>query len=108
MATIELARAAISHAHAAEGIAKGDNPARHPVVAEMIKGWRNQAPRPSRPARYTEAQAACRGVITEGSSERELTSEGSGEHEDFANEALAAQWGHSTPAISRQGGQEGV
>ena len=46
MATIELARAAISHAHAAEGIAKGDNPARHPVVAEMIKGWRNQAPAP--------------------------------------------------------------
>ena len=28
MATIELARAAISHAHAAAGIAKGDNPAR--------------------------------------------------------------------------------
>ena len=44
MATIALARAAISHAHAAAGIAKGDNPARHPVVAEMVKGWRNQAP----------------------------------------------------------------
>ena len=26
------------------GTAKGDNPARHPVVAEMVKGWRNQAP----------------------------------------------------------------
>ena len=44
MATIALARAAISHAHAAAGTAKGDNPARHPVVAEMLKGWRNQAP----------------------------------------------------------------
>ena len=44
MATIALARAAISHAHAAAGTAKGDNPARHPVVAEMVKGWRNQAP----------------------------------------------------------------
>ena len=37
MATIEQARAAISHAHAAAGIAKADNPARHPVVAETIK-----------------------------------------------------------------------
>ena len=46
MATIELARAAISHAHAAEGTAKGDNPARHPVVAETVKAWRNQAPAP--------------------------------------------------------------
>ena len=46
MATIEQARAAISHAHAAEGTAKGDNPARHPVVAETVKGWRNQAPAP--------------------------------------------------------------
>ena len=44
MATIALAHAAISHAHAAAGTAKGDNPARHPVVAEMVKGWRNQAP----------------------------------------------------------------
>ena len=49
MATIELARAAISHAHAAGGTAKGDNPARHPVVAEVVKGWRNQAPAPSHP-----------------------------------------------------------
>ena len=44
MATIVLARAAISHAHVAVGTAKDDNPACHPVVAEMIKGWRNQAP----------------------------------------------------------------
>ena len=45
-ATIEQARAAISHAHAVRGIPKGDNPARHPVVAEAVKGWRNQAPAP--------------------------------------------------------------
>ena len=44
IATIAQARAAISHAHAAQGIPKGDNPARHPVVAETMKGWRNQAP----------------------------------------------------------------
>ena len=43
MATIEQARAAISYAHAAAGMAKADNPARHPVVAEGMKGWRNQA-----------------------------------------------------------------
>ena len=49
MATIEQARAAISRAHAAEGLAKGDNPAQHPVVAEVVKGWRNQAPAPSPP-----------------------------------------------------------
>ena len=47
MATINLARAAISHAHAAQGLTKGENPARHPVVAEMVKGWRNQAPAPA-------------------------------------------------------------
>ena len=46
LATISQARAAISHSHAAQGIAKGDNPARHPVVAEVLKGWRNVAPAP--------------------------------------------------------------
>ena len=46
IATIALARAAISHAHAAQGMQKGDNPARHPAVAEVLKGWRNQAPAP--------------------------------------------------------------
>ena len=46
IATIAQARAAISHAHAAQGIPMGDNPARHPVVAETMKGWRNQAPAP--------------------------------------------------------------
>ena len=61
MATIALARAAISHAHAAEGLAKGDNPARHPVVAEMVKGWRNQAPAPKQAsALTTEALARIR------------------------------------------------
>ena len=43
-ATIAQARAAISHAHAAQGILKGDNPARHPAGAKILKGWRNQAP----------------------------------------------------------------
>ena len=33
VATIAQVRAAISHAHAAQGIPKGDNPARHPAVA---------------------------------------------------------------------------
>ena len=46
LATISQARAAISHAHAAAGISQNENPARHPVVAEMVKGWRNQAPAP--------------------------------------------------------------
>ena len=43
IATINQARAAISHAHAAAGIAKANNPARHPVVAE---GLGNVAPAP--------------------------------------------------------------
>ena len=47
LATINLARAAISHAHAAEGISQTENPARHPVVAETMKGWRNVAPAPA-------------------------------------------------------------
>ena len=59
MATIEQSRAAISHAHAAEGTAKGDNPARHPVVAETVKGWRNQAPAPQQ-ASTAEALARIR------------------------------------------------
>ena len=41
IATIEQARAAISHFHAAAGMQKSDNPARHPVVAEAVRGWRN-------------------------------------------------------------------
>ena len=58
MATIEQARAAISHAHAAEGTAKGDNPARHPVVAEAVKGWRNQAPAPKQAGTLTSEALA--------------------------------------------------
>ena len=71
MAIIEQARAAISHAHAAEGTAKGDNPARHPVVAETVKGWRNQAPAPKQAsaltsealARIRETPAAARAAV---------------------------------------------
>ena len=58
MATIALARAAISHAHAAEGTAKGDNPARHPVVAEAVKGWRNQAVAPRQAGALTSEALA--------------------------------------------------
>ena len=58
MATIEQARAAISHAHAAERTAKGDNPARHPVVAETVKGWRNQAPAPKQAGTLTSEALA--------------------------------------------------
>ena len=47
LATINQARAAISHAHAAAGISQNENPARHPVVAEMVKGWRNTSPAPA-------------------------------------------------------------
>ena len=46
LATINLARAAISHFHAAAGISQTENPARHPVVAEVLKGWRNTSPAP--------------------------------------------------------------
>ena len=44
--TVQQARSAISHYHAATGMQKADNPARHPVVAEAVKGWRNRAPSP--------------------------------------------------------------
>ena len=58
MATIEQARAAISHFHAA-GMQKSDNPSRHPVVAEAMRGWRNQAPA-SRQADALTAEAPAR------------------------------------------------
>ena len=45
IASVQQARSAISHFHAA-GIPKGDNPARHPVVAEAVKDCRNRAPAP--------------------------------------------------------------
>ena len=54
----EQARAAMSHAHAAAGIAKADNPGRHPVVAEVVKGWRNQAAAPRQAAALTAAALA--------------------------------------------------
>ena len=61
IATINQARAAISHAHAREGISQTENPARHPVVAETMKGWRNQAPAPKQvDALTTEALARIR------------------------------------------------
>ena len=59
MSSIEQARAAISHFHAAAGMQKSDNPARHPVVAEAMKGWRNRAPAP-RPAGALTADALAR------------------------------------------------
>ena len=59
IATISQARAAISHAHAAEGISQTDNVARHPVVAETMKGWRNQASAPQQAEALT-AEALAR------------------------------------------------
>ena len=56
MASIEQARAAVSHFHAAVGMQKADNPARHPLVAKAERGWRNQAPVP-RPADALTADA---------------------------------------------------
>ena len=40
MASIAQTRVAISHFHAAAGMQKGDNPARHPVVAEAVNSVR--------------------------------------------------------------------
>ena len=53
IATVQQARSAISHYHAATGMQKADNPARHPVVAEAVKGWRNRAPSPKQAAALT-------------------------------------------------------
>ena len=64
MASVDQARAAISHFHAAAGIQKFDNPARHPAVAEAIKGWRNRAPAPTQADALTnEALARIREVL---------------------------------------------
>ena len=64
LATINQARAAISHFHAAAGMQKTDNPARHPVVAEAVKGWRNRAPSPKQAAALTaEALARVRETL---------------------------------------------
>ena len=43
---------------------KGDNPARHPVVTEAAKGWRNRAPAPRQAAALTaDALARVREVL---------------------------------------------
>ena len=73
LASINLARAAISHFHAAAGIHKDTNPARHPLVAEAIRGWRNQAPAPKQvDALTTEAIA----LIWETAGRRRLSRRG--------------------------------
>ena len=53
MAIIEQARAAISHAHAAEGTAKGDNPARLRSWPKRSRAGGIRRQRPSRPARLS-------------------------------------------------------
>ena len=64
LATINQARAAISHFHAAAGMQKADNPARHPAVAKAIKGWRNRATSPKQAASLTaEALARVRETL---------------------------------------------
>ena len=64
MATAEQARAAISHFHAAAGMQKADNPARHPVVAEAVRGWRKPAPAPRQADALTaDALARVREVL---------------------------------------------
>ena len=63
IATVQQTRSAISHCHAA-GTGKGDNPARHPVVAEAVKGWRNRAPAPRQAGALTaDALARVREVL---------------------------------------------
>ena len=49
-----------------QGIPKGDNPARHPAVAEVLKGWRNQAPAPKQADALTTYRMRVSGTDTEG------------------------------------------
>ena len=64
LASVQQARSAISHVHAAAGIRKGDNPALHPLVAEAVKGWRNRAPAPRQAGALTaDALARVREVL---------------------------------------------
>ena len=64
LASVQQARSAISHFHAAAGIQRGDNPALHPLVAEAIKGWRNRAPAPRQADALTsDALARVREVL---------------------------------------------
>ena len=55
--------ATIAQAHAAQGVPKGDNPARHPAVAEVLKGWRNQAPAPKQADALTTHALALSDVL---------------------------------------------
>ena len=64
IATVQQARSAISHFHAAAGMGKGDNPALHPMVSEAVKGWRNRAPSPRQAGALTaDALARVREVL---------------------------------------------
>ena len=64
MASIDQARAAISHIHVTAGMQKADSPTRHPLVAEAMKGWRNRAPAPKQAdALTTEALNRVREVL---------------------------------------------
>ena len=64
IATVQQARSAISHFHAAAGTGKGDNPALHPVVSEALKGWRTRAPAPRQAGALTsDALARVREVL---------------------------------------------
>ena len=64
LSSIQQARSAISHFHAAAGIQKRENPALHPVVAETVKGWRNRAPAPQQADALTaDALARVREVL---------------------------------------------
>ena len=64
IATVQQARSAISHFHAAAGTGKGDNPALHPVVSEAVKGWHNRAPAPRQAGALTsDALAQVREVL---------------------------------------------
>ena len=71
IATVQQARSAISHFHAAAGIQKGENPAVHPVVAEAVKGW--QAP--SQPTPWPGTARSCA----------------------YPREAAADEWNQRTP-----------
>ena len=55
IATIQLARAAISFHHVGAGIPQADNPAKHPTIAEALKGWRRTAADPRQAAALTGA-----------------------------------------------------
>ena len=82
MATIEQVRAAISHFHAAAGVQKADNPARHPVVAEVVKGWRNRASSPKQAAALIHVVLARVRSVLDGAHGEPAHPEGPGCHPD--------------------------